>query len=106
MKPGKTLDALVATTLMRLPKGKSYPKFSTDLNEAWKIVKKVTSTDQWYFELATMEAKEGVPTHYFAAFVYSDSQDYESFGAINQYPAVAICLAALKLLGAKDGTKN
>ena len=70
---------------------KHNPKdYSTNINVAWEIVDKIKQEDQYYFKLEN-----------------GDLKDYEchfsSYSAEADTAPMAICLAALKIIGVETG---
>lgn len=118
MKPGRDLDVLVAQKVVGLSleyincdgthiwyshdAGDYFPTpaYSTDIAAAWEVVKKITSQSpvitDWQFSmilpLRTMQSFNGC----FAKFCYGGGK----FESVGESAPHAICLAALKAVGA------
>lgn len=117
MKPGKDLDKLVAEQVMGMteedvlqgPTG-SYPCFSTDIAEAWKVMQKIKWLRVEMFEgeifgnaileCTGTDPEEGWLLRYeFDLVEYNDRIADLELGYCAPTAPHAICLAALKALG-------
>jgi hypothetical protein len=118
IEAGRELDAMVAEKVMGLETGASgdnawilgdalyviddghaavLPHYSTDIAAAWLVVEKMRA-DGWHFELSDRDAVDEQPF-----WVEFATKEYERGGQSWQAAAPhAICLAALKAVGALE----
>jgi hypothetical protein len=116
MKPGRELDALIHQYVFGVDAGDIYyddthqeimislPKYSTDISAAWEVAQKIVDMDddhQFEIHLSPSQDKECT-----ASVRYWDKTNHDDpvlagpFYILGESAPHAICLAALKAVGA------